>query len=68
MNTYTTRDEAIEYLIMDLLDGSADEFDVEAIADEVIVSVGEGVNHCYKIADEYTEADKLWKVALNYEL
>lgn len=45
MNTYTTRDEAIHNEIILALGEYADEHDIDAIADEVLISIGEGTQY-----------------------
>lgn len=45
MNTYTTRDEAIHNEIILALGDYADEHDIDAIADEVLTSIGEGTQY-----------------------
>ncbi|MDO4243820.1 MAG: hypothetical protein Q4C85_08715 [Actinomyces sp.] len=62
--TYITRQDAIEREIIAVLDAaggetSSSDYDVEAIADEVLEAVGQGVNYGYTVAvseDEYWAA------------
>lgn len=52
MDTYTTRNEAIHYEIELSLGEYADEYDIDAIADEVIIATGEGVDYGFTIDDD----------------
>lgn len=52
MNTYTTHDEAVQREIIEPLGEFADEHDIDAIADEVIVEVGEGVDYGFTIDED----------------
>lgn len=52
MNTYTTHDEAVQREIIEPLGEFADEHDIEAIADEVIITTGEGVDYGFTIDDD----------------
>lgn len=45
MNTYTDRNEAIHNEIILALGDYADEHDIDAIADQVLTSIGEGTNY-----------------------
>ena len=45
MNLYTTRDDAIHYEITLALGEYADEHDIDAIADEVLTTTGEGSSY-----------------------
>lgn len=51
MTTYTTRDDAIHYEIITALGDYADEHDIDAIADQVLTTTGEGSSYRY-ILDE----------------
>ncbi|MHB2252967.1 hypothetical protein [Corynebacterium aurimucosum] len=42
MNTYTTRDEAVQREIIEPLGEYANEHDVDTIADELIIAVDDG--------------------------
>lgn len=59
MDTYTTRDEAIKYEIIEPLTDYAADHDIEAIADEVIDSIGEGVDYRFICA---VEDDEFWEI------
>lgn len=52
MNTYTTRNEAIEAEIITPLGEFADEYDIDAIADEVLTTTGEGVDYRYTVDED----------------
>lgn len=52
MTTYTTRDEAVQRLIIEPLGEWVDDFDIDAIADEVIITTGEGVDYGFTIDDD----------------
>lgn len=52
MNTYTTRNEAIEAEIITPLGEFADEYDIDAIADEVLTTTGEGVDYGFTIDED----------------
>lgn len=52
MTTYTTRDEAVQRLIIEPLCEWVDDFDIDAIADEVIITTGEGVDYGFTIDDD----------------
>lgn len=45
MNTYTDRNEAIHNEIILALGEYADEHNIDAIADEVLISIGEGTQY-----------------------
>lgn len=64
MNTYTTHDEAVQREIIEPLGEFADEYDIDAIADEVIVEVGEGVDYGFTIDED---AD-FWAIVEKYAL
>lgn len=49
MTTYTDRNEAIAQEIAAALGQYADEHDIEAIADEVLETVGEGSEYRYQV-------------------
>lgn len=45
MTTYTTYDEAIQREIIEPLGEYASEFDIDAIAEEVLTTTGEGIDY-----------------------
>lgn len=59
---YTTRTEAIRVEITGTLEPYAHEFDVDAIADEVLETVGDGVGYRYRIRPELT-SEEFWAIA-----
>ncbi|MGC3907790.1 hypothetical protein ACPV6D_05365 [Corynebacterium propinquum] len=64
MTTYTTHDEAVQREIIEPLGEFADEYDIDAIADEVIVEVGEGVDYGFTI----DEGADFWAIVEKYAL
>ena len=52
MNTYTTRDEAVQREIIEPLGGYANEHDTDAIAEEVIITTGEGTELRYTLNED----------------
>ena len=52
MTTYTTRNEAIDREIIQPLGEYAGQFDIDAIADQVLVSVGEGIDYRFTTNDD----------------
>lgn len=52
MNTYTTHDEAVQREIIEPLGEFADEHDIDAIADEVLTTTGEGVDYRWTIDED----------------
>ncbi|MGJ4108573.1 hypothetical protein ACUY2T_09985 [Corynebacterium sp. 22_2729] len=52
MNLYTTRDDAIHYEITLALGEYADEHDIDAIADEVLTTTGEGSSYRYHLDED----------------
>lgn len=64
MNTYTTRNEAIEAEIIAVLGEHADDHDIEAIADEVITETGEGVDYGFTL----DEGADFWAVVEKHAL
>jgi hypothetical protein len=52
--TFTTRTEAIDSIIETIEAGDAtrDEFDIDAIADDVIETIGEGVDYRFHVTDD----------------
>lgn len=65
MTTYTTRNEAIHYEIELPLGEYADEYDIDAIADEVIITTGEGVDYGFTTIDD--DAD-FWAIVEKHVL
>ena len=61
MNLYTTRDDAIHYEITLALGEYADEHDIDAIADRVLIGVGEGVYYRI-IRDPDIDEDEFWDI------
>lgn len=54
IKTYTTRNEAIEHEIADALGEHAADYDIEAIAERIIESRGDGTGfYCSVTADEF---------------
>ena len=64
MNTYSTRNEAIDRLIIEPLGEFADEHDIDAIADELLTTTGEGVDYRWTI----DEGADFWDVVANNQL
>ena len=61
MNTYTSRNEAIEREIVDVLNYSfasettaadLDDLDIDGIADEVLTTVGQGTTYRYMVDED----------------
>ena len=52
MNLYSTRDDAIHYEIILALGEYADEHDIEAIADQVLTTTGEGIYYRYHLDED----------------
>lgn len=52
MNTYATRDEAVTREIIEPLGEYANGYDTDAIAEEVIVTTGEGTELRYRINED----------------
>lgn len=64
MTTYTTRNEAIDREIIQPLGEYAGQFDIDAIADQVLVSVGEGIDYRFT-----TNGDvDFWDVVAQHEI
>lgn len=59
MTTYTNRNDAIQYEIADALHGWMTEFDIDAIADEVLGDYGDGY------ALQVTE-DEFWNIVAKH--
>lgn len=62
--TYTTRNEAIDRLIIEPLGEFADEHDIDAIADKVITTTGEGVDYGFTIDEDVD----FWDVVANNQI
>lgn len=74
MTTYTTYDEAItREIIYPLTNGNIwsreeeirAEYNIEAIAEKVIVESGTGVNYCFK-ANPDISTDEFWDITLKH--
>ena len=61
---FTTRNEAIEAEIITPLGEFADEHDIDAIADQVLTTTGEGVDYRWTIDED---AD-FWEIVANNQL
>lgn len=62
--TYTTRTEAIDREIVEPIeagDATAAGFDIEAIADQVLTTTGEGVDYRWTLRDDIDE-DTFWGI------
>lgn len=64
MTTYTTRNEAIDREIIQPLGEYADQFDIDAIADQVLVSVGEGIDYRFTANEDVD----FWDVVAQHEI
>lgn len=64
MTTYTTRDEAIDREITTPLGEYAAQHDVEAIADEVLTTTGEGTDYRYTLREDVD----FWDVVAQHAL
>lgn len=64
MTTYTTRNEAIDREIIQPLGEYAGQFDIDAIADQVLVSVGEGIDYRFTTNDDVD----FWDVVAQHEI
>lgn len=64
MTTYTTRNEAIDREIIQPLGEYAGQFDIDAIADQVLVSVGEGIDYKFTTNDDID----FWDVVAQNEI
>lgn len=65
--TYTTRTEAIRVEIIGTLEPYAHEFDVEAIADEVLETVREGIGYRYRLKPGI-DAEAFWGIVKKHAL
>lgn len=61
MTTYTTRTEAIDREIIEPLGQWADEHDIDAIADQVLETIGEGVHYAYRLIEGLAH-DGFWEI------
>ena len=55
MTSYTTRNEAIEFEIVAAIesgDAAADEFDIEAIAEAVLTTEGDGTHYRWVLGED----------------
>lgn len=55
MSSYTTRDEAIKFEIIAAIeagDATADEYDIEAIAEAVLTTEGEGTHYRWMLDED----------------
>lgn len=52
MNTYTTRDEAVQREIIEPLGEYANEHNIEEIEEQVIITTGEGTELRYKLNED----------------
>lgn len=52
MNTYTTRDEAVQREIIEPLGEYANEHNIEGIEEQVIITTGEGTELRYKLDED----------------
>lgn len=64
MITYTTRNEAIDQEIITPLGEYADQHDVDAIADEVLTTTGEGTDYRYTLREDID----FWDVVAQHAL
>lgn len=60
MNTFSTRDEAIQAIILDSLGAEADAHDVDAIADEVLGDYGQGYA-------SQVDVDTFWEIVAKHQ-
>lgn len=64
MTTYTTRNEAIQREIIEPLGEYASEHDIDAIADAVLTTTGEGTDYRYTLREDVD----FWDVAAQHAL
>lgn len=74
LTVYSTRDEAIEREIVEPIEaggGSADDFNIDAIADEVVHSVGQGTYYGLVVFPmkelHRPRVDAFWSVVADYD-
>ncbi|WP_172121165.1 hypothetical protein [Actinomyces faecalis] len=68
MTAYTTRNEAIDREIIPAIEAgeaSASEYDIDAIADEVLYTTGEGAGYRYQVTDD---TDAFWAAVQRHAL
>ena len=63
MSSYTTRDEAITREIVEVLGTEAADYDIEAIAAEVLDTEGEGAQYRYIVA---VDTDEFWAIVAKH--
>ena len=63
MNTYSTRDDAIESEIITPLAEEASSHDIDAIADEVLGTEGEGPSYRWVCT---VDADEFWTIVAKH--
>ena len=66
MTTYTTRTEAIAHEIIAALPNTED-WDVDAIADDLLTTTGEGTEYRWTLRDDITE-DQFWSTVAAHEI
>lgn len=64
MTTYTTKNDAIQNEIINPLGEYAEEHNIEAIADQVLTTTGEGTNYAYTLREDID----FWDVVANNSL
>ena len=65
MTSYATRDEAITREIVEALGADAADYDIDAIADEVLDTEGEGTAYRYIMAGD---VDEFWAAVERHAL
>lgn len=63
-NSYVTRDDAIEHGILPALGEWGDDYDIDALADDVLFTTGEGTQHRYHVI---TDSDAFWEAAERHD-
>lgn len=64
MTTYTTRNEAVQREIIEPLSEYANEHDIDAIADAVLTTTGEGIDYRYTLREDVD----FWDVVAQHAL
>lgn len=64
MTTYTTYNDAVQNEIINPLGEYAQEHNIEAIADQVLTTTGEGTNYSYTLREDI----EFWDVVANNAL
>lgn len=64
-NTYTTKTDAIEQHLLPILGEHADDYDIDAIADEIFTGTGEGTN--YRIVPRDLDQDKFNEILARHD-